>query len=82
MGVIHIDAEQGHAVPKSVIQPRGPFGAYSPTMDPNQEDPPEFPYGATAQNNMQGVQWFVCNACRAHVPGNRLEQHICGEGEY
>lgn len=83
MNVIYIEAAQGHAVPKVVMQSQGPFSVYSPTMDPNQEDPPEFPYGATAQNDMRGVGLYTCNACgEEDIRGDALDQHVCGEGEY
>ena len=79
MRVIHIEAEQGHAVPKTVMGARGPFGKYEParSADENPSDP--YPSGATAQNGMRGVVLYDCNNCGATVREDNLDSHECEE---
>jgi hypothetical protein len=78
MRMIYIEAEQGHAVPKSVLSANGPFGKYEPVKgDPIV--PVEFPRGATAQNEMHEVILFECNGCGATVREPDLDHHECKE---
>ena len=79
MRVIHKDAEQAHAVPRTVMEARGPFEPYRPEIV--QDDHlPEFPPGATAQNGMQEVAFYECRQCGATVSEYNLDRHRC-EGE-
>lgn len=79
MRVIYKDAEQAHAVPRTVMEPRGPFAPYQPEIVQD-EILPEFPPGATAQNGMQEVALYECRQCGATVTEYRLTSHRC-EGE-
>lgn len=81
MRVIHLQAQQGHPVPQRAMEPRGPFQHYEPVVVDLEEDPDEFPYGATAQNNMRGVDLYECQGCEAVLLESELDSHmsICGE---
>jgi hypothetical protein len=79
MRVIYKDAEQGHAVPRTVMPVRNVFQPWNPEVV--REDPPDmFPPGATAQNGMQEVALYECRACGATVTEHQLDSHRC-EGE-
>ena len=76
MKVIRIQATQAHAVPDQVLEARGPFARYEPEID-HTPIKPWFPPGATAQNNMQEVHFYECNACKAVVREADLDDHQC-----
>lgn len=78
MRVIRIQAVQAHAVPQMVMEPRGPFERYEPTIL-TEDYRPEFPPGATAQNGMTEVHMYECNRCQAVVRGDALDTHHCEE---
>lgn len=78
MRVIRIQAEQAHAVPQQVMQARGPFERYQPTIAAL-DVMPEFPPGATAQNGMTEVALYECQRCGAVVRGDALDSHQCEE---
>jgi hypothetical protein len=79
MRVIHIQAEQGHAVPRQVLDARGPFGRYEPERATEDYPSGDFPPGATAQNGMREVVMYECRACGAAVREDALDSHGCKE---
>ena len=79
MRVIYIEAEQGHAVPKSVMEARGPFAHYEPQPAEEDYQPMGFPPGATAQNGMKEVIFYECNECGATIREGELDYHECEE---
>lgn len=80
MRVIYKDAPQGHAVPHQVLSAMGPFpSAYEPVMAEDRRVLEEFPYGATAQNGMQGVVLYECRLCTAVLREEQLDAHKCEE---
>ena len=79
MRVVRRAAYQGHAVPATAGYPRGPFDA-EVLARPVVEDPePEtdYPYGATAQNDMAGVPLFRCRVCGGVETEETLDLHAC-----
>jgi len=77
--VVRRAAYQGHAVPATAGYPRGPFDAdvlAQPVMEVFEPEP-EFPYGATAQNDMQGVPLYRCRVCNGLETEETLDQHQC-----
>jgi hypothetical protein len=78
---------QGHAVPKTVSRPKGPFPPElfrEPEViyDYEQaypEDGSDFEPGATVQNNYQPLKWLRCYDCHAKVREDETEQHDCEE---
>lgn len=80
MRVIHKDAVQAHAVPRQVLEPRGPFPPYQPQVVDLPRDPDAFLPGATAQNGMTEVVRYECQTCYAILTEHQLNSHVC-EGE-
>lgn len=81
MRVIHKDAVQAHAVPRQVLEPRGPFPTpYQPRIVDLPHDPDRFPPGATAQNGMREVVMYECQRCMAILKETQLDGHVC-EGD-
>ena len=76
--VIHKQAVQAHAVPKQVLEARGPFKRYEPLIV-RDEVRPEFPPGATAQNGMREVVLYQCNYCKAVVKDFDTATHVCAD---
>lgn len=66
-------------MPSHILTANGPFGVYTP--EKSEEDPSveEFPYGATAQNDMIGIGLYTCNLCGAVVRETELSIHECEE---
>lgn len=80
MRVIYKDAVQAHAVPKHILDARGPFGAWSPEKAEDTGAPVDpYPPGATAQNGMTEVVFYECNDCQAVVREDNLDSHECEE---
>lgn len=76
--VSRAQAYQGHLVPDHGYYPSFGFESDVPTIIDNPDPVEEFPLGATAQNNMQGVVFYQCQGCGAVVreedcPGHRCE---------
>jgi hypothetical protein len=81
MRVIQKDAVQAHAVPRRVLEARGPFPTpYQPQVVELTHDPDKFPPGATAQNGMQEVALFECQTCFTVLKEDQLDGHVC-EGD-
>jgi hypothetical protein len=78
MRIIHKQAVQAHAVPKQVIEARGPFRKYEPEVVALVPEP-EFPYGANAQNGMRGVRLYQCNVCGDVVREEMVPFHVCAD---
>lgn len=77
--IIHKQAEQGHAVPSHILTASGPFGVYTPEKAEDEQVVDEFPYGATAQNDMVGIGLYTCNLCGSLVRETELSVHRCEE---
>ena len=77
MRVIHKQAVQAHLVPSIVMEARGPFSSYEPLRDETGTDAPEFPSGATAQNEMNEVVLYQCRDCGAVVKDRDIDYHEC-----
>lgn len=76
--IVHKQAVQAHAIPKMVMEARGPFGKYEPEIV--YDNPPaEFPPGATAQNGMREVVLYRCNLCQAVVKDFDTATHVCAD---
>ena len=76
--IIHKQAVQAHAVPKMVLEARGPFQKYEAHVVP-MDIAPEFPPGATAQNGMREVILYKCNACGEIVKDFDTASHVCAD---
>jgi hypothetical protein len=85
MRITRVDAVQAHPVPKTLINPRGPFPVelfdepeiideYDQDLA---EDGSNFPVGATVQNNYAGPRKLVCSSCDARVFENKTGDHEC-----
>jgi 5-methylcytosine-specific restriction endonuclease McrA len=82
MRVLRRAAFQGHAVPATAGRPVGPFSAEvlaKPVIsdDVITSDNP-YPFGATAQNDYQGIKTYQCRYCSEIVTEDELDAHICG----
>lgn len=79
MHIVRRAAYQGHAIPATAGRARGPFDPdvlAQPVMEIFEPEP-EFPYGATAQNSMQGVPLFRCRVCGGVETEETIEMHAC-----
>jgi hypothetical protein len=85
MKITRVDARQAHPVPKSIINPQGPFPRelynekpvvddYEPEMA---EDGANLPIGGTAQNNFKSPKTMICSWCDARVLANKTGDHVC-----
>ena len=75
--IIHKQAVQAHAVPKTAKAATGPFPAYEPEISDIDYDPDWFPPGATTQNGMSPNR-YQCNACKEILWESELDDHECG----
>ena len=87
MRVTNKQAIQVHPVPKSAINPKGPFPVelfdepdivfdYEPQAN---EDGSNFPLGATAQNNFNPLRYLRCSVCLVRVLETETQDHVCEE---
>lgn len=78
-----VATRQGHPVPSQVSPARGPFPPelYRHTEIVYDYEPavPEFPPGATAQNNFQPERLLTCRLCLAEVYESQTPNHVCEE---
>jgi hypothetical protein len=86
--IVRKAAFQGHAVPATAGYARGPFNpevlATPVVVIDVEAGEPEFPYGATAQNDYKGVPLMRCTWCGGVEPEENVGQHVCqdvGDGE-
>jgi len=85
MKIETIITKQGHPVPNTVMQPRGPFPPElleEPKVvyeyDKQAENGGyEVPIEGTAQNDYKEMRWFKCNYCLTVISENHLETHLC-----
>jgi hypothetical protein len=90
MRVTTIPARQGHAVPETVTNPRGPFPAelfQRPTVVTDYDPQPDgggdpVPEDGTAQNGFRSVRWYRCRYCLDEIPEYALNEHICEEDDH
>jgi hypothetical protein len=84
MRIERIVTKQGHPVPETAHQPKGPFppelfesqGVVSDYV-PQPDGGVEVPFGATAQNNFQPSRWFRCKICAEHLREAEVTDHDC-----
>jgi hypothetical protein len=84
MRIERIITRQGHPVPETAHQPKGPFppelfeseGVVSDYV-PQPDGGVEVPFGATAQNNFQASRWFRCKICAEHLREAEVMDHDC-----
>ena len=85
MRIQRIITKQGHAVPKTAGNPKGPFPPelyqrteiitdYQPLDD-------EMPIGSTAQNNFTEPRSFRCRFCDEVMFEHKTADHICEDTE-
>jgi hypothetical protein len=85
MRVTKKDAIQVHPIPKTMVEPKGPFPRELfdeptivvdyPTQD--SEDGSHFPLGATVQNNFKPLRYLRCSVCLVRVLETETEDHVC-----
>ena len=85
MRIERIQTKQGHPVPKSAHNPKGPFPPelYKPTEVITDYIPfdVDIPVGATAQNDFQEPKIFKCRFCQQFVYEHKIPDHICEGNE-
>lgn len=73
--------KQGHPVPKTAHNPKGPFPSelYQNTEIITEYIPfdNDVPIGATAQNDFKEPKLFRCKFCRRAVYEHQIPDHIC-----
>jgi len=84
MRIERIVTRQGHPVPETAHQPKGPFPpelfqAPEVVTDyvPQADGGVEVPVGGTAQNNFTAVKWFRCRVCKCVLPEQEVDDHYC-----
>lgn len=84
MRIERIVTRQGHPVPETAHQPRGPFPPElfkSPEIIsdyvPQPDGGVDVPVGGTAQNNFQPSRWFRCKLCAEHLREAEVMDHDC-----
>jgi len=84
MRIERIVTRQGHPVPETAHQPKGPFPpelfqAPEVVSDylPQPDGGVEVPIGGTAQNNFQAVKWFRCKLCTDVLREQEVDMHYC-----
>ena len=75
--VTRVQAYQGHRTPDHGYYPSFGFEADTPTVIENPGDVDDTPIGATAQNGMQEVKFYLCRGCEAVVREDEIETHRC-----
>ncbi len=75
--VTRVQAYQGHYVPDHGYYPAFGFEADTPVVIHNPGEIEEHPPGATAQNDMQEVKFYLCQVCDAVVRENDIPFHHC-----
>lgn len=83
MRIQRIETKQGHPVPKSAHNPKGPF---PPELFQRPEVIVDYipvdqdvPVSGTAQNDFQEQKIYKCNYCEELVYENKLQDHTCEE---
>jgi len=85
MRVTKRNAVQVHPVPKTMMDPKGPFPRelfdepdivvdYEPQ---DNEDGSNFPLGATAQNDFKPIRYLRCSVCLVRVLETETQDHVC-----
>lgn len=85
MRVTKRNAVQVHPVPKTMMDPKGPFPRelfdepdivvdYEPQ---DNEDGSNFPLGATAQNDFKPIRYLRCSVCLVRVLETKTQDHVC-----
>lgn len=81
MRIQRVITKQGHPVPQTAHNPKGPFPPelfkateivtdYIPFDD-------DMPQGATAQNNFTEPKLFKCKYCSEYVYEHQIPDHVC-----
>lgn len=82
MAIRRVRAVQAHPVPEHAYYSGGLFDPEvmaSPKRGPDhEEDPWEFPPGATVLNGMKGVPLYRCTFCDGVVAESEFDAHQCG----
>lgn len=82
MKIIRRPAVQGHEIPQTAHQPKGPFPAElfhsNPieSVEPDDADP-----WANAQNDYTSPTWLRCRACGDVMTESEADTHECGDGK-
>jgi len=87
MRVTKRNAVQVHPVPKTMMDPKGPFPRelfdepdivvdYEPQ---DNEDGSNFPLGATVQNDFKPIRYLRCSVCLVRVLETETQNHVCEE---
>ena len=85
MRVTKRNAVQVHPVPKTMMDPKGPFPRelfdepdivvdYEPQ---DNEDGSNFPLVATAQNDFKPIRYLRCSVCLVRVLETETQDHVC-----
>jgi hypothetical protein len=84
MRIERIATRQGHPVPETAHQPKGPFPPElfeSPQVISDYVPQPDggtaIPVGGTAQNNFTAVKWFRCRVCDDVLREQEVDDHNC-----
>ena len=84
MRIERIVTRQGHPVPETAHQPKGPFPPElfqsSPVVSdyiPQPDGGTAVPVGGTAQNNFAPVKWFRCRVCEVVLREQEVNDHNC-----
>ena len=84
MRIERIVTRQGHPVPETAHQPKGPFPPelfQAPEVVtqyvPQADGGVEIPVGGTAQNNFAAVKWFRCKVCEGVLREQEVDDHYC-----
>jgi hypothetical protein len=84
MRIERIVTRQGHPVPETAHQPKGPFPPElfddAPVVTnyvPQPDGGVEVPVGGTAQNNFVAVRWFRCRVCDDVLREQEVDDHYC-----
>lgn len=75
--ITRVPTYQGHYVPDHAYYPSLKFDPDIAVDIENPDDPDEYPYGATAQNDMREVRFYQCGNCAAVVRENDIDTHRC-----
>ncbi len=84
MRIERIITRQGHPVPETAHQPKGPFppelfesSEVVTDYIPQPDGGVDVPVGGTAQNNFKQIRWFRCKICNEHLREAEVMGHDC-----
>jgi hypothetical protein len=84
MRIERIVTKQGHPVPETAHQPKGPFPPElfetAPVVTdylPQPDRGVDVPIGGTAQNNFSAMRWFRCRVCETVLREPEVNDHNC-----